>query len=237
MKKCRKKAFTLVELAIVMTIIGLLIGGVLKGQELLENSRLTTLATVYKSTDAAALTFKDIYKSLPGDIANPANFIQNCTTSPCNISGNNDGNVGPQNTIDDEVNTFWLHLSKAGLINGVNPNSTWTSGTYYAASTAPNPYGGKVMTRNYYTATGDAWFPEGLLGNYYIHCGIGSGAGCVESMPNTASAKLDLKIDDGRPWRGDFLMLHGACAPAQGAANYDPNDVRICYPGMNAAFN
>lgn len=136
------KAFTLVELAIVMTIIGLLIGGILKGQELLENARATSTIAQVKSYDAAVTGFRDIYGGMPGDLRNAANRIPGCiaTCSPVYNSANTytagDGHVGgdvlevlgtgnralniPANSLDDERFLFWIHLLKANLIAGVS---------------------------------------------------------------------------------------------------------------------
>ena len=59
--------FTLVELAIVMIIIGLLIAGVLKGQALIANAQVTATVAQIKSIEAATSTFRDTYASIPGD--------------------------------------------------------------------------------------------------------------------------------------------------------------------------
>ena len=58
--------FTLVELAIVMIIIGLLIAGVLKGQALINNARVTSTVAQTKAIEAATTTFKDTYAALAG---------------------------------------------------------------------------------------------------------------------------------------------------------------------------
>ena len=73
--------FTLVELAIVMIIIGLLIGGVLKGQELITNAQITATVAQVKSIDGATTTFKDMYNALPGDMLNPAGRLPNCAAA------------------------------------------------------------------------------------------------------------------------------------------------------------
>lgn len=85
------RGFTLVELAIVVTIIGLLIGGILKGQELLMNARVTTTIAEIKAIDAAMTTFFDTYNALPGDLANAATRLPNCTAG-CNQTSGGSGN-------------------------------------------------------------------------------------------------------------------------------------------------
>ena len=87
--------FTLVELAIVMIIIGLLIAGVLKGQALIGNAKVTAQVAQVKAIDAATSTFKDMYSALPGDLLNATNRLPNCAGAPCNVAGNGDGSIGP----------------------------------------------------------------------------------------------------------------------------------------------
>src|SRR5437016_3490712 len=85
--------FTLVELAIVMIIIGLLIAGVLKGQALIANARVTATVAQNKAVEAAVSTFRDTYAGLPGDIFNPATRLPNCAGAPCNTAGNGHGKL------------------------------------------------------------------------------------------------------------------------------------------------
>lgn len=137
------KAFTLVELAIVITIIGLLIGGILKGQEMIMLSRITATIAQIQAYKAAVITFQDRYDRLPGDLPNASTRIPGCTLG-CEtvISGwgrPNDGSVGhvywfgnlqifsaqtQGDTIAPDVGyetiNFWTHLLLSGLIGGVS---------------------------------------------------------------------------------------------------------------------
>lgn len=88
-----QKGFTLVELAIVMTIIGLLIGGVLKGQELMQNARVTSTVAQVKAYEAAVTTFRDKYDATPGDMTNANTRIPNCGTA-CNAASVTAPNLG-----------------------------------------------------------------------------------------------------------------------------------------------
>ena len=60
--------FTLVEIAIVLVIVGLLLAGVLKGQELIENSKIKNIAKDMDGITSAVLSYRDRYKALPGDV-------------------------------------------------------------------------------------------------------------------------------------------------------------------------
>ncbi|HYD17827.1 MAG TPA: prepilin-type N-terminal cleavage/methylation domain-containing protein [Patescibacteria group bacterium] len=131
--------FTLVELAIVMTIIGLLIGGVLKGQEMRTNAQISATIAQTKSYEAATLTFYDTYNALPGDMHNASARLPSCTTN-CDPLRATAGNfqVGsptwaaawasqtpatltlPASTEAAEASLYWAHLVRANLISGVN---------------------------------------------------------------------------------------------------------------------
>lgn len=131
------RGFTLVELAIVLTIIGLLIAGVLRGQEMIQNARVVATVSQVKSYEAAVAAFHDQFKAIPGDIVNASERVPGCDTN-CDpfMPGGGNGVVGAAGWLDgwssqitspmplppasesDETLLFWLHLTKAGLISG-----------------------------------------------------------------------------------------------------------------------
>lgn len=80
----KQRGFTLVELAIVMTIIGLLIGGILKGQEMIQNARVTATIAQVKAIEAATTTFRDAYNGMPGDLVRAGTRVPGCTDW-CNL--------------------------------------------------------------------------------------------------------------------------------------------------------
>ena len=103
--------FTLVEIAIVLVIIGLLLGGVLKGQELITQARIKNVANDLNGITAAVYAYQDRYKALPGDDPNAATrwSLSAPNVSTGTVRGVIDGN---------EDKLFWMHLRLAGLITG-----------------------------------------------------------------------------------------------------------------------
>ncbi len=91
-KVLNQKGFTLIEIAIVLVIIGLLLGGVLKGQELINTARVRALNNTVDGITAAWFSFQDRYRAFPGDytqatlnLPDPAGVI---------VNGDGDGLVG-----------------------------------------------------------------------------------------------------------------------------------------------
>ena len=62
-----RAGFTLVEIAIVLVIIGLLLGGILKGQELINSAKVKNLANDFRVIPTYIYAYQDKFKSLPGD--------------------------------------------------------------------------------------------------------------------------------------------------------------------------
>jgi prepilin-type N-terminal cleavage/methylation domain-containing protein len=116
-----QSGFTLIEIAIVLVIIGLLLGGILKGQELITQGRIRNVANDFQAMTAGINLYQDRYRSLPGDDAG-ANGRWSTTTS-----GNGDGQIsGAYNTTTstDESRLFWQHLRLAGLVGGATTDVT-----------------------------------------------------------------------------------------------------------------
>ena len=131
--KTQQSGFTLIEIAIVLVIIGLLLGGVLKGQELITSARVRNMISQQDGIKAAYFGFLDRYRALPGDYAAASSNIKGVT-----INGDGDGQIETNNGTNAEYILAWDHLSKAGFING----SYTYSATAADSNTPKNPYAG-----------------------------------------------------------------------------------------------
>jgi prepilin-type N-terminal cleavage/methylation domain-containing protein len=124
----RQSGFTLVEIAIVLVIIGLLLGGVLKGQELIENSRIKSIVNDMKAIQAAYNGYIDRYKALPGDEATATMTARGWTgAAGAGVAGNGVLAITVAQTFTNggDQAAFWRGLRGSGLISG-DPNAPAT---------------------------------------------------------------------------------------------------------------
>src|SRR5689334_9254741 len=113
-----QSGFTLIEIAIVLVIIGLLLGGILKGQELITSARVRNLISQQDGIKAAYFGFLDRFRALPGDYTQAATNIAGIGTAACNGgNGNGDGRITSDTDAHENI-LVWEHLSKSGFING-----------------------------------------------------------------------------------------------------------------------
>src|ERR1700755_3562102 len=105
----RESGFTLIEIAIVLVIIGLLLGGVLKGQELITGARVRNLISQQDGIKAAFFGFQDRFRALPGDYATAD---VNISCSRACLDGNGNGRIESNSTggFTHEEILAWNHL-------------------------------------------------------------------------------------------------------------------------------
>lgn len=227
-KRAGEQGFTLVELAIVMIIIGLLIGGILKGQELIGNARVTATVSQIKSIDAAASTFRDMYDAFPGDMVNAfgANGrLPNCTAAPC-ANGSGNGRIAETpaaaNALTDEAVNFWIHLSVTDLLGGIDRQNNLAWG-----QALPNAEVGGGYTIGYATGVGNLTGnigAVGVSGGHYLSMRADPAVAIAASNANaslTASqaARIDRKMDDGAPSSGTVIAAGAAASNTACAIN------------------
>lgn len=240
MTLCRKKrqeaGFTLVELAVVLMIIGLLIGGILRGQEVLQNARIVSVVKQVNGYDAAITSFRDAYNNLPGDIVNPNRRVPNCTTSPCTTSGNSNGILGTvipnvlytYGTISntDERRVAFLHLAAAKFITGIDASGARTGSWGDAFPAAPMGGGFQIGSFN---VAGANQYTGQVSGLYLIMKGgqpmADFGISIDGILTPHQAAMIDRKMDDGLPARGSVISgehISGTCQTygANGGGTY-----------------
>ena len=128
----KQKGFTLVEIAIVLVIVGLLIGGVLKGQEMITNAKLKRIESDNAGIAAAMFSYQDRYTQLPGDDSQ-ADTRFDIYTVPAGNIGDGDGiilGLWTPALATDETAIFWKHLRAAGLIAGGGTDVTQPTNAY-----------------------------------------------------------------------------------------------------------
>ena len=119
----QKQGFSLVELSIVLVILGLLTGGILTGQSLIRAAELRSVTTEFQKYQTAAMTFRDRYFALPGDMRNATDFwgaMTNCGaaspagtgTQTCNGNGNGSIDTATASGRTGENFGFWRQLVK-----------------------------------------------------------------------------------------------------------------------------
>jgi prepilin-type N-terminal cleavage/methylation domain-containing protein len=200
--------FTLVEIAIVMIVIGLLIGGIFTGLRLIENAQVNKTIRDLKAIESATLTFRDTFGRLPGDIRDPSNRLPNCNTPPCSISGDGNRQIGafivtaPITNMDENF-TFWHHLQAASLLQMDYSN---TSVMEFGDGTPSSSIGGGYRLNNY---SGPAGFcPERFVGtqlNIVGHPSADWNAAGSNTVPCNLIRQIDEKMDNGMAASGNMI--------------------------------
>ncbi len=187
----KQSGFTLIELAIVLVIIGLLLGGVLKGQELINSAKVKSFAADFRNIPVFIYGYQDKFKALPGDDVKADTHVG--ATKPGNGNGALEGNWFDIATDNSETYNFWQHVRLANLANGATDtaNTDWRptnadgnkigimAGTNDATKTAMKDSSGKAITGSYVICS------QGVLGKYVI--------------------QLDTNMDDGNVATGNML--------------------------------
>ena len=181
----KQAGFTLVEIAIVLVIIGLLLGGVLKGQELITQAKIKNIANDFNATTAAILAYQDRYRRLPGD-DNPVAQGRWAGLSEGNLDGTIGGAItdlyATTTTSATENGAFWQHLRSAGFITGGA-----------ADPSAPlNDVGGVLGVQ---VGAGSGGTTQGVPG-------LSGVALCSSRLPGKVAIALDTQFDDGVPNSG-----------------------------------
>jgi prepilin-type N-terminal cleavage/methylation domain-containing protein len=211
--KRNQSGFTLIEIAIVLVIIGLLLGGVLKGQELINSARVKNLATDFRNIPVYIYGYQDKFRALPGDdnqvvahlgLTSGATLATTPTTcnngtagtgagGSCTGNGLIDGLWNSTN-IGDETQLFWQHVRLAGLAPGPTAGVTEYRPT--------NASGGFIGIQSGSSTAG--YFPIKDVNNQPIR---GTYIICSDSILGKFVKQLDIQMDDGQTNTGSMMAV------------------------------
>ncbi len=191
----KQQGFTLIEIAIVLLIIGLLLGGIMKGQSMINSARVRSIANDLSGIEAAWISFQDRYRALPGDFPRASTHI---------VAGAVDGDSNAKVDTVVEAGAVWQHLAGAGFIAGNFDGAAVTALTdsdCVEATCPSNPFNGFYKITNSNNALGQANPSHELTTG--------------RNIPVEVMYELDLKIDDGIPNTGRLRAFestaHNTC--------------------------
>ncbi|HWT53807.1 MAG TPA: prepilin-type N-terminal cleavage/methylation domain-containing protein [Rhodocyclaceae bacterium] len=214
-----QRGFTLIEIAIVLVIIGLLLGGVLKGQELINSAKVKNLINDMRGTSTFVFAYQDRFRALPGDDTAANTHLNGGTvaTTPGATLGNGRINgAWNSTTATDESYLFWQHVRLAGFSTG----STTTGAADYIPRNAD---GGPIGITGDPVITGANGWPA----SYYV---------CSAGIQGRYARQIDATIDDGNTSTGSVRVIGtqaggevaSAAAAYQVTANDDAGLYTVC---------
>jgi prepilin-type N-terminal cleavage/methylation domain-containing protein len=187
----QQRGFTLVEIAIVLVIIGLLLGGILKGQEMITQAKIKNVVADFSGISAAYYGYQDRYRKIPGDDS-AATRWSGAT------AGDGDGQVeGVYNTgtATDESRLWWDHLRRAGFVGGTGDQQPVNAVVGMIGVQTGNGAGGTALS------------------------GFASLIMCSANLPDKIAIAVDSQMDDGQPGSGGVRgQLQTGTNPAIDAA-------------------
>ena len=217
----KESGFTLVEMSIVLVIIGLIVSGVLVGQDLIEAARNRATVTQVQGYDAAVNTFMLKYRLAPGDLGNPSNTFNAAGGRAADflgvgaLEGDGDGQIeevaapvaNPTN-FAGEIGSFWNHLGLSGMVGSTY--TAVTSGAIAGGTHLPIADTGRGLIFSAFMITPDTATYTGTLtplstANYWFIGGGNGGAsaaltnvfGATSGLNPAQAYSIDEKLDDG----------------------------------------
>ncbi len=239
MKHTASKGFTLIELAIVIVIIGLIIVGVMQGNELIKQATLRKHIKSVNDITLAVATFQTKYDGLPGDLKRAGQFFPSCVVNGNTVTGDGDGIIGRRAADGMHENwCVWMHLKNSGMYDAVKTKANTIfepdSGNAEPASdmdfmTTAYPYSTSPVDAGFAFAIGFGhnWYyefdgnedpgnPNYLLRNKN-YLWTTSGAFSGQDLQS-----IDAKLDDGKAATGRLTAMYQSkiSVDAGGYLNY-----------------
>ncbi len=215
----KQTGFTLIELAIVLVIIGLLLGGVLRGQELINSAKVKNMARDFQNVQVYIYGYQDKFKALPGDDAAVATHVTGGTPATVGTLGNGVIQGNWDTTTDgDESCVFWQHVRLAGLAPGPTVISCAAGNTYQPR----NADGGLIGIQSVSGFADLNVLPTvgGISGAYVV---------CSNAILGKFAKQLDTTLDDGVGNTGSVrVQVVGGAATNGVAAPDDATPYMVC---------
>ena len=197
-----QSGFTLVEMAIVLVIIGLLIGGVLKGQELINSAKVKNLALDFRNIPPLIYNYQDKFRALPGDDISASTHLKGgANASTPGTLGNSilEGNWD-STTKTDETFLIWQHVRLAGLLSGATDIASVIDADTARVFLPKNADGGQLgiesAAAHFIKDSGTA--TTFLSGTYVI---------CSSGVSGKFAKQLDIALDDGDVQNGALRVV------------------------------
>src|SRR5262245_58264596 len=192
MKKSQK-GFTLVEIAIVLVIIGLLLGGILKGQEMITQAKIKNVIADITGVSAAMYGYQDRYRALPGDDRSaPGRWAGLPAVAANNGNGVIEG-VYNSGTATDESRLFWDHLRRAGFISGTGNEQPFNAVSGRTGVQTGDGAGGATGVLGVANPPNSQHFNGLIL--------------CTANLPDKIAVSVDAQMDDGNGQSGGVRAL------------------------------
>jgi prepilin-type N-terminal cleavage/methylation domain-containing protein len=229
------KAFSVLELSIVIAVISLLLLLVSQGAKFIETTNLKSIYNEAIRYQLAVTKFREKYNFLPGDFPHSDQFFKHrCSTIPDNCNGDGDGLIKTINSAEknsagySEPLLFWRHLALAGYVKGSYSGkaqeivASRDCDSYYLCCTQKDcPISDYNQgTYSYYSwhLPGSSETQCGLSAGYYpnniniLHFGkYIKGGNNLNSVISAEKAYLiDVKYDDAMPTKGLIQVRSGA---------------------------
>ena len=206
----KQTGFTLIELAIVLVIIGLLLGGVLKGQELINSAKVKSFANDFRNIPVFIYGYQDKFKALPGDDARANTNVNGTLTTNAGIgNGQLDGRWNDAAAAASETALFWQHVRLAGLAQGATDIA---AADYFPRNADGGTIG--IESGGQSPVVDTQATPVGINGTYVI---------CSRGILGKYVKQLDITMDNGDTGTGSMLAtpLNGYDVGAAAVATAD----------------